>query len=612
MTRRALTHIRNFSIIAHIDHGKSTLADRLLELTGAVDKRGMKDQLMDTMELERERGITIKANATRLNYTARTGAYAGQTFQMNFIDTPGHVDFAYEVSRSLSACEGALLVVDAAQGVEAQTLANVYTALEHNLEIIPVLNKIDLPAAEPERVKAQIEDLIGLPADEAIPCSAKTGVGVLDILEAIVHKVPAPEGDPDGPARALLVDAWYDNYLGVVVLVRMHDGMLAKGSKIKLLNADRTYVVDRVGILHPQEAQRFRTVDALYAGEVGVFTSAMKDVADAHVGDTIADFVAASQGLITPFAGFKTVPPMVFCGLYPTEGDDYEKLKDALAKLRLNDTSFTYISEHSPALGHGFRCGFLGLLHMDIIQTRLEREYNLELVTTAPNVVYQARLLDGTVVDIEKPADLPEPHQIDELLEPFIKATLLVPEEYLGAVITLCQDKRGQQLGLQWHGTRAMLTYRLPLNEVVLDFYDKLKSMTRGYASFDYQPDGFEGGDLVKVNILINGEPVDAFTMVVHRSFAETRGRALISKLKELIPRQLFEVALQAAIGGKIIARESVKPVRKDVTAKCYGGDISRKRKLLDKQKEGKKRLKSLGRVDIPQEAFLAALKLND
>jgi GTP-binding protein LepA len=606
--KQTLHHIRNFSIIAHIDHGKSTLADRLLEITGTIDKRAMKDQMMDTMELERERGITIKANATRLSYKAKDG----QTYQMNFIDTPGHVDFAYEVSRSLAACEGALLVVDAAQGVEAQTLANVYTALEANLEILPILNKIDLPAAEPDRVKKQIEDLIGLPAADAVMCSAKTGVGVADILEQIVQKIPAPTGDPSGPAKALLVDAWYDNYLGVVVLVRVLDGTLQRGSKVKLMNADRTYVLDRVGVLHPQEATRFRAVEALHAGEVGVFTAAMKEVADAQVGDTIADFTAASQGLITPLPGFKTVPPMVFCGLYPTEGDDYEKLKDSLAKLRLNDTSFTYVSEHSPALGHGFRCGFLGLLHMDIIQTRLEREYNLDLVTTAPNVVYQARLQNGTVIDIEKPADLPEPHQIDELLEPFIKATLLVPEEYLGVVITLCQDKRGQQLGLQWHGTRAMLTYRLPLNEIVLDFNDRLKSLTRGYASFDYQPDGFSGGDLVKVNILINGEPVDAFTMVVHRSFAETRGRALIAKMKELIPRQLFEVALQAAIGGKIIARESVKPVRKDVTAKCYGGDISRKRKLLDKQKEGKKRLKSMGRVDIPQEAFLAALKLND
>ena len=608
MTARTLAHIRNFSIIAHIDHGKSTLADRLLEVTGTIDKRIMKQQMMDTMELERERGITIKANATRMEYKAANG----QTYQMNFIDTPGHVDFAYEVSRSLAACEGALLVVDAAQGVEAQTLANVYVALENNLEILPVLNKIDLPAAEPDKVKAQIEDLIGLPADDALPCSAKTGMGVPAILEAIVAKVPAPVGDPEAPAKAMLVDAWYDNYLGVVVLVRMRDGTLTRGSKIKLMNADRTYVVDRVGILHPQEANRFRAVERLSAGEVGVLTASIKTVEDAQVGDTIADHTAAAQGLVKPLPGFKTVPPMVFCGLYPTEGDDYEKLKEALAKLRLNDTSFTYMPEHSPALGHGFRCGFLGLLHMDIIQTRLEREYDLDLVTTAPNVVYQARLQNGTVIDIEKPADLPESHQIGELLEPYIKATILVPEEYLGSTITLCQEKRGRQLGLQWHGNRAMLTYRLPLNEVLLDFYDKLKSLTRGYASFDYQPDGFEGGDLVKVNILINGEPVDAFTMVVHRSFAETRGRALISKLKELIPRQMFEVALQAAIGGKIIARETVKAMRKDVLAKCYGGDITRKRKLLEKQKEGKKRLKSLGSVDIPQEAFLAALKLGD
>jgi GTP-binding protein LepA len=608
MTTKTLQHIRNFSIIAHIDHGKSTLADRLLEATGAVDARLAKDQMMDTMELERERGITIKANAIRLSYKAKDG----QTYQLNLIDTPGHVDFAYEVSRSLAACEGALLVVDAAQGVEAQTLANVYTALDNNLEIVPVLNKIDLPAAEPARVKKQIEEMIGLDASDAIPCSAKTGLGIADVLEAIVTRMPAPVGDPEAPAKALLVDAWYDNYLGVVVLVRLLDGSLARGSKVKLLSTNRTYVLDRVGVLHPQEAQRFRAVERLHAGEVGVFTAAIKEVADAQVGDTVADFTAASQNLITPLPGFKTVPPMVFCGLYPTEGDDYEKLKDALGKLRLNDTSFTYVVEHSPALGHGFRCGFLGLLHMDIIQTRLEREYNLDLVTTAPNVVYQIRTREGEIRDIEKPADLPESHDIAEMLEPMIAATLLVPEEYLGAVITLCQEKRGIQTGLQWHGTRAMLNYRLPLNEVVLDFYDKLKSMTRGYASFDYQPDGFVGGDLVKVNILINGEPVDAFTMVVHRSFAETRGRMLIAKLKELIPRQLFEVALQAAIGGKIIARESVKAVRKDVTAKCYGGDISRKRKLLDKQKEGKKRLKSLGRVDIPQEAFLAALRLND
>ncbi len=608
MSKKPLSHIRNFSIIAHIDHGKSTLADRLLEVTGTIDKRVMKDQMMDTMEIERERGITIKANATRLHFKAADG----NTYQMNFIDTPGHVDFAYEVSRSLTACEGALLVLDSAHGVEAQTLANVYTAIDNDLEILPVLNKIDLPSAEPEKVKAQIEELVGIPADDALPCSAKTGMGVPAILQAIVDKVPPPQGDPDAPAKGLLVDAWYDNYLGVVVLVRLLDGKLMRGSKVKLMNADRTYVIDRVGILHPQEAQRFRAVDVINAGEVGVFTAAMKEVADAQVGDTIADFTAANQGLIEPLPGFKSVPPMVFCGLYPTEGDDYEKLKDALAKLRLNDTSFTYINEHSPALGHGFRCGFLGLLHMDIIQTRLEREYNLDLVTTAPNVVYQVRKTTGELIDIEKPADLPDPAQIDKMLEPYIKATILVPEEYLGNVMTLCQEKRGIQLSLQWHGKRAMLTYRLPLNEVVLDFNDRLKSMTRGYASFDYSPDGFDAGDLVKVNILINGDPVDAFTMVVHRTMAEHRGRALISKMKELIPRQLFDVALQAAIGGKIIARETVKAVRKDVTAKCYGGDITRKRKLLDKQKEGKKRMKSMGNVDIPQEAFLAALKLGD
>lgn len=608
MPKQQLSHIRNFSIIAHIDHGKSTLADRLLEITGTIDKRQMKEQMMDTMELERERGITIKANATRLSYTAKDG----QTYQMNFIDTPGHVDFAYEVSRSLSACEGALLVVDASQGVEAQTLANVYTAIEQDLEIIPVLNKIDLPSAEPEKARKQIEDLIGLSAADAVACSAKTGMGVADILEAIVQKVPAPEGDPAAPAKALLVDAWYDNYLGVVVLVRMIDGSLTRGSKIKLLNANRTYLVDRVGVLHPQEANRFRTVETLHAGEVGVLTAAMKEVADAQVGDTIADSIAANQGLIEPLPGFKQVVPMVFCGLYPTEGDDYEKMKEALGKLRLNDTSFTYMPEHSPALGHGFRCGFLGLLHMDVIQERLEREFDLDLVTTAPSVVYQVRLQNGTVKDIENPADLPEPHMIEEILEPMIKATVMVPQEFLGAVITLCQEKRGVQTGLSYHGNRAMLNYRLPLNEVVMDFYDRLKGITSGYASFDYQPDGSDGGDLVKVNILINNEPVDAFSMVVHRSIADTRGRALLTKLKELIPRQLFDVALQATIGAKIIARETVKATRKDVTAKCYGGDISRKRKLLDKQKKGKKRLKSFGRVDIPQEAFLAALKLGD
>ncbi|MCP5405647.1 MAG: elongation factor 4 [Pseudomonadaceae bacterium] len=608
MTARKLSHIRNFSIIAHIDHGKSTLADRLLDVTGAVDKRTATSQMMDTMELERERGITIKANATRMSYTAKDG----QTYQMNFIDTPGHVDFAYEVSRSLQACEGALLVVDATQGVEAQTLANVYTAIDLNLEVVPVLNKIDLPSAEPDKVKAQIEDMIGIEAQNAVVCSAKTGMGVPDILEDIVAKIPPPEGDPEAPAKALLVDAWYDNYLGVVVLLRVIDGSIKKGSKVRFMATNRQYQIDRVGILHPQEAGRFRAVDVLNAGEVGVLTAAIKEVGDAQVGDTIADATAAAQGKITPLPGFKQAMPMVFCGLYPTEGDDYEKMKEALAKLRLNDTSFTYIPEHSPALGHGFRCGFLGLLHMEVIQERLEREHNLDLVTTAPNVVYQVEKTTGETIDVESPADLPESTQIRHILEPMIKGTVMVPDEYLGSVMTLCQEKRGQQLELNYYGSRVMVTYRLPLNEVVLDFYDKLKSATRGYASFDYQPDGFDPGDLVRVDILINGEPVDAFAMMVHRSFAETRGRALISKLKELIPRQLFDVALQAAIGAKVIARENVKAMRKDVTAKCYGGDITRKRKLLEKQKEGKKRLKSIGRVDIPQEAFLAALKLGE
>ncbi|MFZ2587321.1 MAG: translation elongation factor 4 [Alphaproteobacteria bacterium] len=608
MTKQRLSHIRNFSIIAHIDHGKSTLADRLLEVTGTIDKRQMKDQMMDTMELERERGITIKANATRLSFKAKDG----QTYQMNFIDTPGHVDFAYEVSRSLQACEGALLVVDATQGVEAQTLANVYTAIDLNLEVVPVLNKIDLPSAEPAKVKTQIEEMIGIEAQNAVVCSAKTGVGVTDILEEIVVRIPAPEGDPTAPAKAMLVDAWYDNYLGVVVLVRMLDGTLTKGSKVRFMATNKAYQIDRVGILHPMEANRFRTVEALHAGEVGVMTAAIKEVADALVGDTIADAVAVNQGLVTPLPGFKKAVPMVFCGLYPTEGDEYEHMKEAMAKLQLNDTSFSFIPEHSPALGHGFRCGFLGLLHMDVIQERLEREHNLDLVTTAPNVVYQVKKTDGTLIDIESPADLPNPSQIDCILEPMIKGTVMVPEEYLGSVLTLCQEKRGIQQSLTYYGNRIMVVYRLPLNEVVLDFYDRLKSLTRGYASFDYQPDGFEVGDLVRVDILINQEPVDAFAMMVHRGMSETRGRALISKLRELIPRQMFDVILQATIGAKVIARETVKAMRKDVTAKCYGGDITRKRKLLEKQKEGKKRMKSVGRVDIPQEAFLAALKLGD
>jgi GTP-binding protein LepA len=606
-----LKHIRNFSIIAHIDHGKSTLADRLIETTGTIDRREMQAQLLDTMDIERERGITIKANAIRLSYKAEDG----QTYQLNLIDTPGHVDFSYEVSRSLAACEGALLVVDAAQGVEAQTLANVYTALDHDLEIIPVLNKIDLPAAEPTRVKEQIEDIIGLDTSDAIECSAKTGLGIENVLEAIVKRIPPPQPsttdrEEEAPAlRALLVDAWYDNYLGVVVLVRLLDGNIRKGQKIRLMATGRDYVVERVGALHPRAHGRIQQLEALHAGEVGVLTAAIKEVADAKVGDTITN---THHPAAHALPGFREPQPLVFCGLYPTENDDYAKLTDALAKLRVNDTSFTYTGESSPALGHGYRCGFLGLLHMEIIQERLEREFDLDLVTTAPNVVYKVRTTRGEELDIDNPALLPEPNHIDAMLEPMITATIMVPEEYVGAVINLCVEKRGTQKDMQVHGGRMVLTYRLPLNEVVLDFYDRLKSLTRGYASFDYEMDGFAEGRLAKVDILINGETVDAFSMIIHRDFAEQRGRALLVKLKELIPRQLFEVALQATIGGKIIARETVKALRKNVTAKCYGGDITRKRKLLEKQKKGKKRLKSIGSVDIPQEAFLAALKIGE
>lgn len=594
-------HIRNFSIIAHIDHGKSTLADRLIETCGTIDKREMKDQILDAMELERERGITIKANAIRLLYKAKDG----QEYQLNLIDTPGHVDFSYEVSRSLAACEGALLVVDASQGVEAQTLANVYMALEHDLEIIPVLNKIDLPAAEPDRIKQQIEDIIGLDATDAVEASAKTGQGIEDILERIVNEVPPPETTPKAPTKALLVDAWYDNYLGVVVLVRMIDGELKKGQKIKFMRAGTTHVIERVGMLTPKLA----TVESLKAGEVGVMTAAIKSVEDAMVGDTITD---ATYSCAEPLPGFKDVQPMVFCGLYPTDSADYEKLKDALAKLRVNDTSFSYMAETSAALGYGFRCGFLGLLHMEIIQERLEREFDLDLVTTAPNVVYGITTTSGEDMEIESPAQLPEPTRIKAMREPMIKATIMLPEEYVGGVISLCVEKRGVQLGLDYHGNRVMLTYKLPLNEVVLDFYDRLKSISRGYASFDYEPLDYEEANLARVNILVNGEPVDALAMIVHRDLAEQRGRALLVKLQELIPRQMFDVALQATIGGKIIARETVKALRKNVTAKCYGGDVTRKRKLLEKQKKGKKRMKSIGNVDVPQEAFLAALKISE
>lgn len=601
-----MKHIRNFSIIAHIDHGKSTLADRLIENTGAIEKREMRGQLLDTMDIERERGITVKANAIRLSYTAKDG----ETYQLNLIDTPGHVDFSYEVSRSLAACEGALLVVDAAQGVEAQTLANVYTALEQDLEIIPVLNKIDLPAAEPERVQQQIEDMIGLDATDAIKCSAKANIGIEDVLEAIVQLVPPPAGNYDAPMKALLVDAWYDNYLGVVVLVRLVDGTIKKGQKIKMHATNRTYTVERVGALHPFAQGRIQNLDELHAGEVGVITAAMKEVADAKVGDTI--FAATAADKLSPLPGFKEPQPMVFCGLFPTDNADYNKLSDALEKLRVNDTSFSFQGESSAALGHGYRCGFLGLLHMEIIQERLEREFDLDLVTTAPSVVYSVVTTKGERIEISNPSDLPEITHIKDMEEPMITATIMVPEDYVGNVMSLCTEKRGQQLGMEVHAGRMMVKYRLPLNEVVLDFYDRLKSVTKGYASFDYDMDGYQSARLAKVDILINGEPVDAFAMIVHRDFAEKRGRALLTKLKELIPRQMFEVALQAAIGSKVIARETVQALRKNVTAKCYGGDVSRKRKLLEKQKKGKKRLKSVGNVDIPQEAFLAALQIGE
>ncbi len=601
MTEKTLKNIRNFSIIAHIDHGKSTLADRLIQECNAVDAREMQDQLLDTMDIERERGITIKANAIRLYYKAKDG----ETYQLNLIDTPGHVDFTYEVSRSLAACEGALLVVDASQGVEAQTLANVYLALDNDLEIFPVLNKIDLPAAEPERIKTQIEEIVGLDTSEAVEASAKSGIGITDILEQIVEKVPAPVGQPDASLKALLVDAWYDNYLGVVLLVRLEDGSIKKGQKVQLMSNGRNYTVERVGVLTPQ----LSVVEELKAGEVGVLTAAIKSVADVSIGDTITDSYNPTE---KPLDGFKEVHPLVFCGLYPTDGADYEKLKEAFGKLRINDTSFTYQGESSPALGHGFRCGFLGLLHMEIIQERLEREFDLDLVTTAPNVVYRVVQNNGETIEVENPADLPEPNFISHIEEPIIKATMLMPEEFVGGVINLCIEKRGVQESMTYHGSRVMLVYKLPLNEVVLDFYDRLKSISRGYASFDYEIESFEESPLVKVAIMVNGENVDALSMIVHRDNAEFRGRQLLVKLKELIPQQMFEVALQAAIGGKIIARENVRALRKNVTAKCYGGDITRKKKLLEKQKKGKKRMKAIGNVEIPQEAFLAALKLND
>jgi GTP-binding protein LepA len=593
--------IRNFSIIAHIDHGKSTLSDRLIQLCGNVSDREMQDQILDSMEIEKERGITIKAQTVRLDYKAKDG----KTYQLNLMDTPGHVDFAYEVSRSLAACEGAILVVDASQGVEAQTLANVYQALDNNLEILPVLNKIDLPAADEDRVKQQIEDVIGLDASGAIGVSAKTGLNVEKVLEAIVERLPAPAGDRKAPLKALLIDSWYDAYLGVVVLVRVKDGTMRKGQRVKLMSSDAVYQLDRVGIFRPKQ----ETVDELGPGEVGFFTAAIKQVADTRVGDTVTD---EKNPTAKPLPGFKPAQPVVFCGLFPVDAADFEDLREAMAKLRLNDASFSFEMETSAALGQGFRCGFLGLLHLEIITERLEREFNLDLITTAPSVIYQVHMTDGTVEEMHNPADMPDQVRIDHMEEPWIEATILVPDEYLGAVLKLCQDRRGRQKNLTYVGSRAMLVYELPLNEVVFDFYDRLKSVSRGYASFDYHIKGYEEGDLVKLSVLVNGEPVDALSIIVHRSRAEARGRAMCEKLKELIPQHLFKIPIQAAIGAKVIARETISALRKDVLAKCYGGDITRKRKLLEKQKKGKKKMREFGSVEIPQEAFIAALKMDE
>ncbi|WP_306014908.1 translation elongation factor 4 [Oceanicaulis sp. MMSF_3324] len=594
--------IRNFSIVAHIDHGKSTLADRLIQHTGGLTDREMKEQVLDNMELERERGITIKAQTVRLDYTAKDG----QTYALNLIDTPGHVDFAYEVSRSLYACEGALLVVDAAQGVEAQTLANVYAAIDVDLEIVPVLNKIDLPAAEPDRVKAQIEDVIGIDASDAIEISAKTGLGIDNVLEAIVTRLPAPKsGDPTAPLKALLVDSWYDPYLGVICLVRIIEGTLKKGMRVRLMGAKASYGVDGVGVFTPAKENR----DTLGPGEIGFLNASIKQVRDARVGDTITEEKRPTAEMLP---GFEPAVPVVFCGLFPVDAADFEDLRDAVERLALNDASFSFEMETSAALGFGFRCGFLGLLHLEVIRERLEREYNVDLITTAPSVVYKMQLTDGSELDLHNPADMPDVVKIDSISEPWIKATILVPDEYLGGVLKLCQDRRGVQLELTYAGTRAMLVYELPLNEVVFDFYDRLKSVTKGYASFDYQFIEYREEDLVKMSILVNEEPVDALSMIVHRSRADMRGRAMCEKLKELIPRHMFKIPIQAAIGGRVIARETLSAMRKDVTAKCYGGDATRKRKLLEKQKAGKKKMRQYGNVEIPQEAFIAALKMDD
>ena len=595
-----LSHIRNFAIIAHIDHGKSTLAERLIQMGGGLADREMKEQVLDSMDIERERGITIKAQTVRLLYTANNGTQ----YTLNLIDTPGHVDFAYEVSRSLAACEGSILVVDASQGVEAQTLANVYQAIDADHEIIPVLNKIDLPAAEPDRIKQQIEDVIGLDASDAIEISAKTGLGVEALLEAIIERLPPPKGALEEPTKALLVDSWYDTYLGVTCLLRVYEGELKKGQKVKMMQTGASHLVERVGVLTPKGLM----VDRLGPGEVGFINASIKTVADTQVGDTFTD---ERKPTLEALPGFQPSVPVVFCGLFPIDAADFEELRDSLEKLRLNDASFQFEAETSAALGFGFRCGFLGLLHLEIVQERLEREFNLDLITTAPSVVYKIHQTNGTMIELHNPADMPDVMKIDYIEEPWIKATIFVPDDYLGPVLSLCTERRGEQIELTYAGSRAMCVYRLPLNEVVFDFYDRLKSISRGYASFDYHIDGYVESDLVKLQVLVNAEPVDALSMIVHRTVAESRGRAMCQRLKDLIPRQLFKIAIQAAIGGKVIARETVSALRKDVTAKCYGGDVTRKKKLLEKQKEGKKKMRQFGQVEIPQSAFIAALKMD-